>query len=184
MRSPTPTCWEQLKLAANHNVVPGEGIEDVGPVKVMLESGIELDDVLYTLRCKVARRRKIDLSELITEPWVLSAPDTANYIGLTEACRARGIDMPKISLEAISNAVRLSLLAAGPYIAALPRSSMRPYADGYALTVLPVDLPTQLWPVALVTLKNRTLSPVVERFLACVREVAKSFDDRPAARKS
>jgi hypothetical protein len=30
-----------------------EGSEDVGPVKLMLESGIELDDVLYTLRCEV-----------------------------------------------------------------------------------------------------------------------------------
>jgi hypothetical protein len=47
---------EQLLLAANHNVVSGERIEDVGPVRVMLESGIELDDVLYTLRCKVDRR--------------------------------------------------------------------------------------------------------------------------------
>jgi hypothetical protein len=42
-------------VAANRNVVPGEGIEDVGPVKVMLESGIELDDVLYTLRSKELR---------------------------------------------------------------------------------------------------------------------------------
>src|SRR5262249_40418577 len=32
------------------------GIEDVGPVKVMLESGIELDDVLYTLKGKIDRR--------------------------------------------------------------------------------------------------------------------------------
>jgi len=47
---------EQLLMAANHNVVPGEGIEDVGPVKVMLESGIELDDVLYTLKSQVDRR--------------------------------------------------------------------------------------------------------------------------------
>jgi len=47
---------EQLLLAANHNVVPGEDIEDVGPVRVMLESGIKLDDVLYTLKCKVDRR--------------------------------------------------------------------------------------------------------------------------------
>jgi hypothetical protein len=47
---------EQLLLAANHNVVSGEGIEDVGPVREMLESGIELDDVLYTLRSQVDRR--------------------------------------------------------------------------------------------------------------------------------
>ena len=47
---------EQLLMAANHNVVPGEGIQDVGPVRVMLESGITLDDVRYTLKCKVDRR--------------------------------------------------------------------------------------------------------------------------------
>jgi hypothetical protein len=47
---------EQLLMAANHNVVPGEGIQDVGPVRVMLESGIELDDVLYTLKSRVDRR--------------------------------------------------------------------------------------------------------------------------------
>ena len=38
-----------------------------------------------------ARRRKIDLAELIAEPWILSGPDTWNYIELAEACRARGI---------------------------------------------------------------------------------------------
>ena len=47
---------EQLLLAANHNVVPGEGIEDVRPVKTMLENGIELDDVLFTLKSHVDRR--------------------------------------------------------------------------------------------------------------------------------
>ena len=46
---------EQLLLAANHNVVQGEGIEDVGPVKAMLENGIELDDVLFTLKSQVDR---------------------------------------------------------------------------------------------------------------------------------
>jgi hypothetical protein len=34
----------------------------------------------------------------------------------------------------------------------------------------------------IVTLKNRTLSPVVERFLACVREVAASFAGKPVGR--
>jgi hypothetical protein len=40
---------EQLLLAANHNMVSGEGIEDVRPVRMMLESGIELDDALSAL---------------------------------------------------------------------------------------------------------------------------------------
>jgi DNA-binding transcriptional LysR family regulator len=131
-----------------------------------------------------AGRRKIDLAELIAEPWVLSGPDTSNYIGLAEACRARGIAMPMIRLETISNAVRLGLVATGLYIAVLPSSSMHPYAHRYALKVLPVDLPSQPWPVVIATLKNRTLSPVVERFITCTREVAKSFDARPRALKA
>jgi hypothetical protein len=55
-------------------------------------------------------------------------------------------------------------------------------ADNYALTALRVDLQANATSIAIVTLKNRTLSPVVERFLACVREVAKSFAGRPAGR--
>ncbi len=122
-----------------------------------------------------ARRRKIDLSELIAEPWILSGPNSWNYIELAEACRARGIDMPKTRLETISTAARVSLLATGPYIGTFPSLSMRLYADRFSLVTLPVALPIRPWPVALVTLKNRTLSPVVERFLECTREVAKSF---------
>jgi DNA-binding transcriptional LysR family regulator len=125
------------------------------------------------------RRRKIDLAELIAEPWILPAPNTWNYIELAAACRARGIDMPKARLDTVSTAVRVNLLAAGPYIATFPNSSLRLFADRFALAALPVELPTRPWPVALVTLKNRTLSPVVERFLECIREVTKSFGTSP-----
>jgi hypothetical protein len=48
-------------------------------------------------------------------------------------------------------------------------------ADHYAVTTLPVYLPANPSSSLIVTLKNRTLSPVVERFLICVREVAASF---------
>jgi hypothetical protein len=34
------------------------------------------------------------------------------------------------------------------------------------------------WPSLLVTLKNRTLSPAVERFIECVRDVAKAMHAR------
>jgi hypothetical protein len=39
-----------------------------------------------------------------------------------------------------------------------------------SLKVLPVDLPVHPWLVNIVTLKNRTLSPVVERFLECAHD--------------
>jgi hypothetical protein len=55
-------------------------------------------------------------------------------------------------------------------------------ADNYALTALPVDLRANTTSIAIVTLKNRTLSPVVERFLTCVREVAASLAGKPGGR--
>jgi hypothetical protein len=43
-----------------------------------------------------------------------------------------------------------------------------------AITALPIDLPkTRSYPVAIITLKNRTLTPVAQLFIDCARQVAK-----------
>jgi hypothetical protein len=47
-----------------------------------------------------------------------------------------------------------------------------------SLKVLPVRLPIQPWLITIATSKNRTLSPVVERFIECTREVAKALASR------
>jgi DNA-binding transcriptional LysR family regulator len=130
-----------------------------------------------------ARRRKIDLAELVDERWILTAPDAWNYKVLSEAFQERGLDMPKIKFKTYSVHLRVNLLAAGEFVAVLPRSVLRFYADRFSLKALPIDLPARPWPVAIVTLKNRTLSPVVERFIQCAAEVTKSMSVRPQARK-
>jgi DNA-binding transcriptional LysR family regulator len=40
---------------------------------------------------------------------------------------------------------------------------------------LPVDLPARPWPIAIVTLKNRTLSPMTQRFIDQLRAFMKSL---------
>lgn len=119
----------------------------------------------------LARRRKIDLAELTNEPWILSAPTSRNYLSIAEAFRARGLTMPKINVVTSSPQVRTHLLADEPFLSTCPKS----LADRHSLKVLPVDLPMPQWSVAIVTLKNRTLSPVVERFIECSRDIAKSM---------
>jgi DNA-binding transcriptional LysR family regulator len=126
-----------------------------------------------------ARRRKIALAELIDEPWILSPPDTWAYLRLAEAFQALGLAMPKASFVTLSVHLRNHLLASGRFISVFPKS----IADRYAQKVLPVDLPVRPWPVVMVTLKNRTLSPIVERFLECARDVAKSTAGWPRPRK-
>jgi LysR substrate binding domain len=49
-----------------------------------------------------ARRRKIDLAELVNEPWILAEPVTWNYRLISEAFRMRGWDMPRISVRTLS----------------------------------------------------------------------------------
>ena len=122
-----------------------------------------------------ASRRKIDLAELVNERWILTAPDAWNHKLMVEAFQSRGLDVPKISLKTFSVHLRTNLLANGSFITMLPRSVLRLNSNRYLLKALPIELPAWHWPVAIVTLKNRTLSPVVERFIECARDIAKSF---------
>ena len=131
-----------------------------------------------------ARRRQIDLADLVDEPWILTPPNMWNTTIVAEAFRARGLKMPSISVVTYSVHLRTNLLAAGRFITAFPCSVLRLYADRFSLKVLPVDLPVRPWPVAIVTLKNRTLSPVVQRFIEYVRAYTKSIAAAPVPAKS
>ena len=117
-----------------------------------------------------ARRRKVDLPELFDEPWVLTESDTLSYLRVAEAFAARGLGMPKTILLTISTHLRANLAASGHCIATFPNSTLRAYGDRFSLKALPISFPAQPWPAVIVTLKNRTLSPVVERFIQHVRD--------------
>ena len=79
--------------------------------------------------------------------------------------------MPNLRLFGFSMHLVNHFVANGPFLTAYPRSVAR----FCALKVLPVKLPVRPWRVAIATLKNRTVSPVVERFIECAREVAKAI---------
>jgi DNA-binding transcriptional LysR family regulator len=122
------------------------------------------------MRSPWANRRKVDLADLIDEPWILSAPTSWNYKTISEAFRARGLDLPRIRLVTYSVHVRADMVASGQCIATFPNVVARYFAARLAVKVLPVNLPMRSWPMGILTLKNRTLSPVVERFIQHLRD--------------
>jgi DNA-binding transcriptional LysR family regulator len=128
-----------------------------------------------------ARRRKIDIAELANAPWVLP-PKSWNMLLVTEAFQAAGLAMPSVGVETFSVALRNQLLASGRFVAAVP-GSMLHLNTKHGLKVLPIDLPDRPWPVVLVTLKNRTVPPAVERFLQCTRTVVGSMPSRAMLHK-
>jgi DNA-binding transcriptional LysR family regulator len=126
------------------------------------------------------RSKKVDLSQLINEAWILASPPSWNHKVITDACQARGIPMPRVVLSTFSTHLRASLLATGGFIATAPKSVANYYAAPFGMKVLNVQLPPRPWPVAILTLKNRTLSPVAGLFIDHLRKFAASnFPFRP-----
>jgi len=160
-----------LVLARAVRSVPVETLEDVNVEPLFADQLVLAVGAANPL----ARRRKVDLAELAEARWILTEPDTWNYQVVAEAFKTRGLAMPKISIKTFSVHLRTNMLTTGKFITALPLSVLHLYADRFSLKTLPVNLPKRPWPVTLVTLKNRTLSPVVDRFIECARQVAKNI---------
>jgi|SRR5262245_37732490 len=119
-----------------------------------------------------ARRRKIELVELAGEPWLL--PREGIFVSLlTEAFQSQGLSIPRFGVRSYSVHQRMMLLATDRFVSAEVDSVLRFHTDRFALKVLPVNLAIRPWPVGIVTLKSRTVSPVVQNFLNCIRKVAK-----------
>jgi DNA-binding transcriptional LysR family regulator len=128
-----------------------------------------------------ARQRKVDIAELHAERWILTSGDRWNYQVISGAFKQRGLEMPKIAMKTISVHLRANNVATGRFVTTFPRSVLDLYADRFGLKAVPVELPNSLWPVKIATLRNRTLSPVVERFVACARDVSRSMVRKPTA---
>jgi DNA-binding transcriptional LysR family regulator len=145
------------------------------------------DEQLYVvvgLENRWARRRKINLSELLDEPWILPSPNTMVWRLIAAGFHSGGLSLPKSSVVSSSVPLRNLLLATGRYISVLPRSMLHFGGDQLRVKILPVKLPVIPWPVEVITLKNRMLSPTANLFISCAREVAKSVADQAPTRRS
>jgi DNA-binding transcriptional LysR family regulator len=130
-----------------------------------------------------AGRRKVDLAELVDEPWVLPLESIFSSF-LSEAFQSKGLAVPKMGVRSYSVYQRLSLLATDRFVASLPASVLRFNLDQFSLKILPVDFATRFFQVTIITLKNRTVSPVVRTFTDFVREVARPMarDNSPSSK--
>jgi DNA-binding transcriptional LysR family regulator len=126
-----------------------------------------------------ARRRKIDLAELVDEPWILADAESWNYTVVSEAFRSRGLRIPKINVMTYSVHLRMGMIASGHFITTFPNAVSRFHPDRQSIKVLRVDLPERQVPVVIATLKNRTLNPVVERFISPTSRVRCGLSVRP-----
>ena len=126
-------------------------------------------------------RRKVGLADLVDEPWIMTPLDALGDSFIAGAFARRGLKTPNLIITTFSIHLRNNLVGNGEFITALPRSVLQIYRKLHALKELPIDLSVQP-PLAIVTLRNRTLTPRVRSFIQCAREVAQSFARREQSR--
>jgi DNA-binding transcriptional LysR family regulator len=120
-----------------------------------------------------ARKRRLTLADLAAASWILPPAGSVPGMLAAEVFHASALAMPPAPVTTLSIHLCCKLLATGRFVATLPTSILHFGGDGTPLKVLPVRLPAQPRPVGVVTLKNRTLSPVAQLFIDCARETAK-----------
>jgi DNA-binding transcriptional LysR family regulator len=126
-------------------------------------------------KSKWHRQRGLSLANLVNEPWVLPPLDTPNGALHVDAFRAAGVGVPTATVFTFSLPLREALLGSGRFLATAPSFLMRSPLRHPWLRELPVELPSASSPIAIVTLKNRTLNPVAELFINHVRKVARDL---------
>src|SRR5215813_701566 len=157
-----------------------ERFEDIGLEPLYEESML----VVAGTNSPWARRRKIELGELVNERWTWPPPPSRFDMLVVEAFRASGLKPPRAAVSTPALNVRISLAATGPFLAVVPAGVMSAPGKYPSVRVLPVGLPGSLRQVAIFTFKKRALSPLAQRFIDCAREVAGPLAKHSAAKRA
>ena len=157
------------------DIVLARVVETPGDVRFADDLTVEqlIDDHLLVAAgasSEWAARRRIKLSELADAAWILPA-NSWNSLRVEEAFAAIGMKMPAVIVDTFSVALRNQLLATGRFVTAMPASTLGSQVRDSHIKVLPISLPNKAWPVVMVTLKERTLSPAANHFISCARDV-------------
>jgi len=109
-------------------------------------------------------RRRLRLADLMNERWALPPPDSPYGLVIAEAFRSEGLYVPQTTVIS-TLPIRYAVAAAGRFLTMVPRSVVDSAPKMGSLRPLNIDLPTTSRPLAILTLKNRTLNPIAQSFL-------------------
>jgi DNA-binding transcriptional LysR family regulator len=119
------------------------------------------------------RSRRLKLADLAGEQWILPPAESLPGLSTAEVFRALGAELALAPLTTLSIHLYVQLVATGRFVAMIPESILRFSGRHLPIKKLPVKLPNQPRPVAIIRLRNRTLSPVAQAFIDCARTVTR-----------
>jgi DNA-binding transcriptional LysR family regulator len=130
-----------------------------------------------------AKQRNLTLADLIGEPWVLAQPGSLARALHEETFRRSGVEPPSATVVTVSLHLYMRLIETGRWLGLVPASVMRFGGKQMRLKILPVKASSPPAPVGFIRVKDRTLTPLAERFVECARKVANPDTGRAPARR-
>jgi len=122
-----------------------------------------------------ARRRRVELADLMGESWVLPPHDSTPGSVISGLFAASGLKSPRAAIATLSVQLTTTLIATGDFVGILPNSVARFSAGRVGLKVLPIKIPATRFSIAILTVKNRAPGPFAKLFIEHARAVAKSL---------
>jgi DNA-binding transcriptional LysR family regulator len=119
-----------------------------------------------------AKRRNLDLADLMEAPWVLAQSGSLVRSLQDGVFRNSGLEPPSATVLTVSLHLYMRVIETGGWVGFVPASVMRFGGQHMRIKVLPVKILSPPAPVGFITVKGRTLTPLAERFIECTRKVA------------
>ena len=160
----------ELAIGATPGEKPGPSVE----LEVLFS---ERQVVMAGTRSKWSRARNLALGDLVHERWVLPPADSIAGFHVSEAFRSCRLLPPAAKVVSFSMPLAHHLLASGRYLSMQPIEMAR-LAKHLPLKILDVQFEGIPRSIAIMTLKNRTLSPLAKRFMEGARSMAKNLTSR------
>jgi DNA-binding transcriptional LysR family regulator len=147
------------------------GFHDAGELSFEPLAG-ETHRVIARPAHPLAARRRLQLSDLVEQPWVLPPSGSLLREKLDSLFAHRGFGPPRNVVETASLPVITSLLQRADVVSALQAETVDPHCKAGLLTVLPIALGLEMEPFGIVTRRSHRISPSAEAMLATLREAA------------
>ncbi len=122
-----------------------------------------------------SRRRRLSWQELLDAPWILSPVEVTRESPFTEALSNLGASLPSNLILSTSLNLRVGLLPTGRFVTLMPYSVLRFGSLRTLVSHLPFELPLWRLPVAVFSLRHRTLSPAALMFVKEIRALARQM---------
>ncbi|MBD3896335.1 LysR family transcriptional regulator [Halomonas sp. ML-15] len=119
--------------------------------------------------CSISSPQWADLVELA---WVVPPPWASSRIKLNQMFYKHGLNPPADLIETASFLATLTFVQQRPALGYLAHGVARHCAALGLLEILPLEIPIELPPVGIITLRGRIKTPTCQQALECLRQVA------------